>query len=267
MKHISPVSKYLVLSLLFLQFQLFGQTIKSDKASLRVNNKPKQERVVDNIPPEIKIAFPKFQENNQHTTSVANMNFVGVVTDESGIRTVLVNSEIVEITEEGLFTTKLELIQGTNEVIVFAMDNHDNVHEQKYILDYKPVELTLAEKITAESKYYGLIIGVDDYEDPSITDLDNPVKDAETLYNVLVSNYAFEEENIHMLKDPTRGDIINSFDLLARTVTTDDNLMIFYAGHGWWDEVSNNGYWLPSDAKKDNKIDWVRFSSGYRRSR
>ena len=44
-------------------------------------------------------------------------------------------------------------------------------------------------------------------------------------------------------------------------MTPNDNLLIFYAGHGWWDQDANNGYWLPSDARRDSKIDWFRNSS------
>lgn len=52
------------------------------------------------------------------------------------------------------------------------------------------------------------------------------------------------------------GDIINSLDELARKVTPEDNLLIFYAGHGWWDKDANIGYWLPSDARQNSKAAW-----------
>ena len=53
----------------------------------------------------------------------------------------------------------------------------------------------------------------------------------------------------------------NALDDLARIVTPSDNLLIFYAGHGWWDEKSNIGYWLPADASKDSKAEWFRNST------
>ena len=33
--------------------------------------------------------------------------------------------------------------------------------------------------------------------------------------------------------------------------------MIFYAGHGVWDESLNQGYWLPKDSKKTSKAAWL----------
>ena len=36
-----------------------------------------------------------------------------------------------------------------------------------------------------------------------------------------------------------------------------DNLLVFYAGHGYWDELYREGYWLPSDAEQANRANWV----------
>ena len=44
-------------------------------------------------------------------------------------------------------------------------------------------------------------------------------------------------------------------------ITENDNLLIFYAGHGWWDEGSLIGYWLPSDADASIKTNWFRNST------
>ena len=44
--------------------------------------------------------------------------------------------------------------------------------------------------------YYALIIGVNEYEDPEIDDLDQPVSDASTLYSMLIQHYTFEPEKI-----------------------------------------------------------------------
>ncbi len=52
---------------------------------------------------------------------------------------------------------------------------------------YIPPVVTLADRIATESKYYGLIIGIDQYTDESIPDLDNPVRDAERIYQALLT--------------------------------------------------------------------------------
>jgi uncharacterized caspase-like protein len=36
-----------------------------------------------------------------------------------------------------------------------------------------------------------------------------------------------------------------------------NNLLIYYAGHGWLDQQSRRGYWLPVDAKVDRRSRWL----------
>ena len=64
-----------------------------------------------------------------------------------------------------------------------------------------------------------------------------------------------------LIKDARRRDIVNALDEFADMITPNDNLLIFYAGHGWWDEDANIGYWLPSDARRNSKADWFRNST------
>ena len=105
--------------------------------------------------------------------------------------------------------------------------------------------------------YYALIIAVQDYKDPNILDLDNPVADARSLATELESDYAFKKENVTFLQNPDRTSIIETFDNLTTRINETDNLLIFYAGHGIWDESIEQGYWLPSDAKKSSKAAWL----------
>lgn len=109
--------------------------------------------------------------------------------------------------------------------------------------------------------YYALIIGVNEYNDDDILDLDNPVNDASRLAEVLMEYYTFEPSNVNVLKNPTRGEIIMALDLLAGKVTEKDNLLIFYAGHGIWNSQLNQGYWLPRDASMNSKSYWLSNST------
>lgn len=112
-----------------------------------------------------------------------------------------------------------------------------------------------------EHKYYALIMGVNDYEDTNIGSLDEPINDATKLKDVLVNNYTFEEENISFLKNPTNADIIIAFEKLTNEIKPEDFLLIFYAGHGFFNEKTKIGYWLPSDARAENTVKWFRNSA------
>ncbi|MEN8227565.1 MAG: caspase family protein [Bacteroidota bacterium] len=109
----------------------------------------------------------------------------------------------------------------------------------------------------SSAKYFALVIAVEDYDDPQINDLDQPVQDATRFTTLINSKYNFEQENILFLKNPTKAEIIGTLHKMRKQVTPQDNLLIYYAGHGYWDEEMTTGYWLPKDASKDNPVDWL----------
>lgn len=252
-----------IIVFLFYSLTIKAQVITSEKSYIPLNNKPPNDitEKSDTNPPEIKIISPAFRQGTKYTSAVSEINLIGKATDENGISSVIVNSEIKEISEAGVFTAALVLEPGDNEITIVSIDGKDNYSERKFILNFAPPIITFADIVNKESKYYGLIIGVSIYEDPDISNLDNPVLDAQKLYDVLTSKYNFEKENIVFVKNAKWKDIIESLDFLSGKMTQNDNLLIFYAGHGWWDQEANNGYWLPADAGKNNKTGWFRNST------
>jgi len=109
--------------------------------------------------------------------------------------------------------------------------------------------------------YYALIIGINQYSDPGIINLDDPVSDATKLADVLNEKYTFNQENIILLENPDRNEILDNLDELKNKIIDEDNLLVFYAGHGMYDEEFEQGYWLPSDAQKDKKSAWLSNST------
>ena len=113
------------------------------------------------------------------------------------------------------------------------------------------------QKINNVGKFYALIIGNNNYQDEDIPSLDEPISDATKLYTVLTTRYTFEKSNVTFLKNATYVQLIQAFDDLSNKITKNDNLLVFYAGHGWWNELKNLGFWLPTDAKKSNTAYWI----------
>ena len=118
-----------------------------------------------------------------------------------------------------------------------------------------------AELPVGAGKFYALIIGINDYGDPKINSLDYCIRDAGLFYNTITSKYTFDPENVRLIKNATYGDIVNALDYYAKTVKPVDNLVIFYAGHGVWNEASGIGFWLPNDAQKNSTRNWFRNST------
>jgi len=41
----------------------------------------------------------------------------------------------------------------------------------------------------------------------------------------------------------------------------DDRLLIYYAGHGYHDKVTDTSYWLPADAERNDPTNWIESKS------
>ena len=235
-----------------------SQTIRSGKSSIQLSQKG-EAAATDNLPPSISFVSPGLTEGEILHVKDRELTLLGEATDENGIKTLFINAQPISLAEDNMFAATISLEEGDNEISVIAMDNLGNYAEAKYRVHYKP-ELAFR-SIGRESIYYALLIGIDDYLDLSIDDLANPIADATKLRETLISNYSFEPENIKFIKNAKREDIILALDELANKITPEDNLLLFYAGHGWWDDKSDVGYWLPSDAKQTNKAAWFRNST------
>lgn len=115
------------------------------------------------------------------------------------------------------------------------------------------------EEINKGGKYYALLIGVQNYADPALNDLNFPLEDVKSMEDILTTYYTFEKENIEALRDPTREQMIVALDNLSTRITDKDNLLIFYAGHGYYREDTKQGFWMPSDAQSPpNSSRWFR---------
>jgi hypothetical protein len=100
--------------------------------------------------------------------------------------------------------------------------------------------------------YHALVIGNDTHE--NLPDLKTAVTDAKAIADVLTGEYGFK---VKTLLNATRLDIIDALDEYQETLTDKDNLLIYYAGHGWLNEDTGRGYWLPVDAKINRRSRWV----------
>jgi len=245
------------LSFVFISINLLAQTYKSEWSEIYIN---KKEEIVDTLPPTINMISPHVRPGNHFVTEYDEFTLVGSVYDDFGISELLINSKNVLPNSSGLFKENYQLDEGINTFKITVIDLNGNFVESEVVINYTQTNF-YTEELNVKGEYYALIIAVEDYADPNVFNLQNPINDAHALKKVLASKYLFKAENISLIENPTRDEIINSFDHLSRKLTNEDNLLVFYAGHGWWDEEANIGYWLPSDASKTSKARWVRNST------
>jgi hypothetical protein len=108
----------------------------------------------------------------------------------------------------------------------------------------------------AFGNFYALIIGNDDYV--AYPDLKTPVADAKSLDVLLRGRYGFKTK---LLINANRHAIMSALNEMNQKLTEQDNLLIYYAGHGEIDSKSQSAYWLPVDAEAGNAANWISSQS------
>ncbi len=96
-----------------------------------------------------------------------------------------------------------------------------------------------------------LAIGIDEYAD--FPALENCQLDIAAFIEVLLEQYQFDTSHVTTLfnADATRNNILNSFERLSEQLTDKDNLLIYFAGHGFYQRRNSMGFLVPTDAKKE----------------
>jgi peptidoglycan hydrolase-like protein with peptidoglycan-binding domain len=101
-------------------------------------------------------------------------------------------------------------------------------------------------------RYHAIVIGNAAYT--SLPRLNTAVEDAKAVAAILEKDYGF---SVTLLTDATEATIAGTLIKLRWTLAPQDNLLVYYAGHGWYDEEAERGYWLPVDAVLDNRSKWI----------
>lgn len=102
-----------------------------------------------------------------------------------------------------------------------------------------------------------IAIAIDKYEDKTISNLANCVKDTNKLIDVLFRRYQFNSYDLYSQKEQTTlsflynqlySELINSLEK--------DEILIIFAGHGEYIPALESNYWLCSDSKKNDLTTW-----------
>ncbi len=150
---------------------------------------------------------------------------------------------------------QLTLTQGQNEIKIVAENEEGEITTESRLVNVAaPVVIANTEQRTD----YALIIATNDYDEWS--DLTNPVFDATAIAKELEDNYGFKVERVF---NKTKQEVLTKIrEYAKRNYGTDDQLFIFIAGHGQFDELGKDGYIVCKDSKtNDDTFDsYIPFS-------
>jgi uncharacterized caspase-like protein len=178
----------------------------------------------------------------------------GVVEASADTMVVTVNGRTALSTPDGAFSAEITLEAGVNRIDILAMtrDNQPITHSFELFFEGD------MQALLGTGARYAVLIANQDYAPGSgFAPLATPIGDAEALAAILTTRYGFQTEAMTQegqtiplfLRNATRLDIETLLYQVGRIAGAKDTVLIFYAGHGIYEQVTQGAFWLPVDAK------------------
>lgn len=226
--------------------------------------------------PQIQIIEPVLTQTRgiavaQVPSRTGAMVLVGRVDSAQGIRLLTINGREEKLDNENLFKTQIAVPKPNEPVRIVAVDRvgrrstldfqvPDRIDVASFPADMaqpaaiaKPqVGVALPRGSITFGKYHALVIGNNDYR--LMPRLETSVNDAREVARILKEQYGF---SVTLLLNASRYDILAGLNTLRERLTSEDNLLIYYAGHGELDRKNQRGNWLPIDAEPKSTANWI----------
>jgi hypothetical protein len=189
----------------------------------------------------------------------------GTVRDDSRVVDLSVDGTPVAFESDGSFTIRRGVYVGENTLVLSATDEWGNEaqHRVTVLRERKPQVAPRQPGPAAPNpqdivprnllgSYYALVIGNDTYT--HMKSLNTAVRDARAVAAQLRDHYGFEVE---LLTDASREEMRTAMSRYRNLLSRSDNLLIYYAGHGYNDREAGEAYWLPVDASLSVDTNWI----------
>ncbi|MEZ5559557.1 MAG: caspase family protein [Pseudomonadales bacterium] len=193
--------------------------------------------------------------------SLPTQRLVGRVDAPAGLLSLTVNGAPAEVNASGVFLAELPIAAAITPVSIVAVDAQGQ--RAMVSLGFETAAEAAQAVMRADGdapswsgfdfgRYHALVIGNDEYL--YLPKLETAVADATAIAGLLEARYGFQ---VTRLINADRYQILSALNHLRETLTAQDNLLIYYAGHGELDQVNMRGHWLPVDAEPDSSANWV----------
>ena len=201
----------------------------------------------------VKVTMPKFARADQAVSQI-----VGRVSAPAGLLTLTVNATPVTANSAGVFAHTLPLNTPSGEVKITAIDQQGKRSDLafQFIPQANPQSTQdrtrQPKQVPNLGAFKALLIGNSQYQ--HLPTLETPNNDITRLEKLLTQHYDFE---VTVLRDATRYEILSELNRMRAALTSNDNLLVYYAGHGELDRTNMRGHWLPVDAEVNNTANWI----------
>lgn len=180
----------------------------------------------------------------------------GRVSAEGTVRTVRVNKRELAVGANGLFSASVNLGAQPARIEIAATDSRGNMAQSSFLLAMEggraAAPPTTAPAAARSGKRYALVIANQNYR--HLKSLVTPHADVAAIKTLLEGRFGFD---VSVLKDATRRDLLAAINAVRARVSANDQVLIYYAGHGEIDSVTQRGYWIPVDGEQRDVANWV----------
>ncbi|HRQ81405.1 MAG TPA: caspase family protein, partial [Azospirillaceae bacterium] len=194
----------------------------------------------------VALEAPRFSESGRLVVR-------GRIEGAASVREARVNGRWVFVDDKGEFDIETAVTAGVNQVTLAVTDENGKT-EQRVVTVEPPAATPPQTAAPQPGRKIALMIATSAYADQRIAPLNTPPADAEAVGRELNERLGYE---VRTLRNPTKAEIVETMRELGRQVGESDQLMVYYAGHGYEVAETGTGYWLPADAAADDPGNWI----------
>jgi hypothetical protein len=223
--------------------------ILKPKIAYRETVEKKPVPVYSNDDFKIEITSPEISEGKVHEFLGETLIVKGKVSDAEVVDEISVNGNKAQILSEGKFEVSVSFDQFLeNDVYVKVFTKGGKFYKKDFVVKRMLSEYDMAKR-ERQGKDYALIFATNEFDE--FNDLTNPIFDADRVTKELTDLYGFEVEKKY---NNTQKDIYLTLkEYSKRAFHPNDQLFIFFAGHGDFDYLFSEGYVVCKDSKKDDE--------------
>ncbi|MFA6986350.1 MAG: caspase family protein [Arenimonas sp.] len=220
-------------------------------------------------PGSLQILDPIFVATRGRPTAVVRSpgkrKLVGRVSNPAGIAQVTVNGAPATLAANGTFSSDVDVAAGGTVVKVAAVTKQGGRAQLDFTMVPQAGGTTVSASASAPTptgamprdlklgRYYAVVIGNNSYNDRAYAPLKSAANDATAVANMLRTRYGYQTT---LLLNAGRLEMMSALDDMRQKLGAQDNLLIYYAGHGEID-AAGKGYWIPADASASNSKSWI----------
>jgi hypothetical protein len=250
------------------QMEKESRAQKEDLARLRHDGEAKGP-AIQLIEPEIEAT--RGQPMVKVPSAVEKVLLVGRVDAVAGLASLTINGREEKL-DGALFRSSIPLADAEEHVRIVAIDRNGRKSTLEFLIPQRQVR-SIDTGATASGTtttgavavgharpkqpiqfgtYHALVIGNNDYK--FLRPLKTAADDAKEIARVLKQLYGFD---VTLIVNGSRYEILSALNAAREKLTDQDNLLIYYAGHGELDQVNQRGNWLPIDAEPNSSANWI----------